>query len=197
MRTTKKCKTQNRGFDFTASFEQTCHQHIDTLHWTIMGTNTQIAFYEKKGLEIFLPVRWHCLFVLVLKTMRVCDREKKMLTKMHSTNTFARVHKNETGQKFYVEKELWKRESVWVRREGNGEWDWLHVLVAQIEQIKMNSVENVCIKNVLCVFFRVLCALRSFFFYCQLSNTSRMKLFIWFLNVYLCARVFRMRVMFL
>lgn len=27
------------------------------------------------------------------------------------------------------------------------------VLVSQIEQIKMCSVENVCIKNVLCVFF--------------------------------------------
>lgn len=32
---------------------------------------------------------------------------------------------------------------------------------------------------------------------CQLSNTSRMKLFIWFMNVYLCAREFRVRVMFL
>lgn len=43
----KKCKTQNRGFDFTASFEQTCHHYTSIETYTLTQARTHTRTLER------------------------------------------------------------------------------------------------------------------------------------------------------
>lgn len=77
------CKTQNRGFDFTASFERTCHQYMFITIPVPLITHTHTQAYErKKGVWNFSV---HCtphttqLFVLVWffkNDAYLCDRQQ-------------------------------------------------------------------------------------------------------------------------